>query len=236
MRWRLSKLNWPYAVGELFIVVAGVLIAHAVDQWNSDRLDRVAEIEIIDRFLSDLHEDADAISVGLRILQTKLDLLLQIAPVLEGADPRPSDRTQFLNNVMLSTGYGWAQARARRTTLDDLLGSGRLGLVRDATVRAGISYYYAFDLNLSARIGERETDYPSLAYRLVPRSSEGSLETNLTEAQESRYVGRVLDSALEDHVVGEINFSRFVAERFVRWQNVCLELIDELETYRTSLE
>ena len=236
MLWRLSRLNWPYAVGELFIVVAGVLIALAVDQWNSDRLDRVAEIEIVDQLLSDLREDAIQISRGLRILGEKLDLLLQVAPVLEGVNPRPSDSTQFLSHVILSTGYGWNQARARRTTLDDLLGSGRLGLVRGAAVRARIADYYAFELNLNARISERETEYPSLAFRLVPRSMADELETDLTEAQERRYVERVLDSELGDHVVSEINFARFVAGRFVRWQEECLELIDELETYRTSLQ
>ena len=47
MRWRLSKLDWPYAVGELIIVTAGVLIALAIDQWNSDRLDRVEEQRIL---------------------------------------------------------------------------------------------------------------------------------------------------------------------------------------------
>lgn len=44
MRWRLRKLDWGYALGELIIVTAGVLIALAIDEWNSDRLNRVDEI------------------------------------------------------------------------------------------------------------------------------------------------------------------------------------------------
>ncbi len=67
-------------------------------------------------------------------------------------------------------------------------------------------------------------------------SMADELETDLTEAQERRYVERVLDSELGDHVVSEINFARFVTGRFVRGQEECLELIDELETYRTSLQ
>ncbi len=54
MRWRLRKLDWPYAIGELIIVVAGVLIALAVDQWNSDRMARVEEGEIIEQLISSL--------------------------------------------------------------------------------------------------------------------------------------------------------------------------------------
>ena len=64
MRWRLHRLDWPYAVGELIIVVAGVLIALAVDQWNSDRLERVEEVEIIEQLISDLNIDPCCNSSG----------------------------------------------------------------------------------------------------------------------------------------------------------------------------
>ncbi len=38
MRWRLLKLDWAYAIGEFIIVIAGVLIALTIDQWNDGRL------------------------------------------------------------------------------------------------------------------------------------------------------------------------------------------------------
>ena len=41
MLWRKFKLDWKYAIGELFIVVAGVLLALAIDQWNERRLERL---------------------------------------------------------------------------------------------------------------------------------------------------------------------------------------------------
>ena len=236
MRWRLLRLNWAYAVGELVIVVAGVLIALAVDQWNSDRLERVEEVEIIDGFLSDLREDIEDISLGLEILPEKETRLLRISSSLETFDHRPNDISRFLEDIVGSTPYGWNQARARRTTLDEVLGSGKFGLIRDAALRVKISEYYDFDLSVSNRINERETEYPSLAYRLVPRSTEGEVETNLSDAQKQRLVERIFDSPLRDHVVGEINFSRFVNERLTFWKALCLELIDELEAYRIAIE
>ena len=54
MRWRLLRLDWAYGIGELVIVVAGVMIALGFEQWNSCRLDHVEEIEIINGFLPDL--------------------------------------------------------------------------------------------------------------------------------------------------------------------------------------
>ncbi len=43
MQWRFLRLGWGYAIGELIIVVAGVLIALATDAWNDDRLNRLEE-------------------------------------------------------------------------------------------------------------------------------------------------------------------------------------------------
>ena len=47
MFWRKFKLDWPYVIGELLIVTAGVLIALAISAWNSDRLDRDVKPRLI---------------------------------------------------------------------------------------------------------------------------------------------------------------------------------------------
>lgn len=60
MRRRLSRLNRKYALGELTIVVVGVIIALAVDQWNTCRLDRIGEVSV-DRLMSDLKADLVAV-------------------------------------------------------------------------------------------------------------------------------------------------------------------------------
>jgi hypothetical protein len=35
MRWRLLKLDLPYLLGELLIVILGVVIALSADRWNN---------------------------------------------------------------------------------------------------------------------------------------------------------------------------------------------------------
>ncbi len=57
MFWRKFKLDWSYAIGELIIVAAGVLIALGVNQWQQDRGDRVLELKYADRLKADLQED-----------------------------------------------------------------------------------------------------------------------------------------------------------------------------------
>ena len=235
MRWRLSKLDWPYAVGELIIVTAGVLIALAIDQWNSERLDRVEEVAIIDRFIGDLQTDLGDISGGLELLSDKQDHLLRVVSGLDSSNERPADKTRFLEDVAGSAQYGWNQARARRTTFDEVLESGRFSLVRDTATRIKIADYYAFETGIYNRIDERETQYPYLSYRLVPRTGEFSVDTTLNDAQVERLFNRIFDSSLSDHVTAEMNFAHFVIDRFLAWRIRCSELINELEAYRSTI-
>jgi hypothetical protein len=236
VRWRLLKLKWSYGIGELFIVVVGVLIALAIEQWNSDRLDRVEEVEIIDRFIADLREDLEGVSRIQNILPKKKTQLQRIYDALESSDERPTDMGGFLADVVASTTQGWNQKRARRMTFDEMLSSGKFSLIRNTSIRATISDYYDFEANERARAEERETGYPDMSYQLVPRATEFELATDLSDDQLERIVDRVIDSSLRDHVVGEINFTQFLIEQYTSWKNRCLKLIDDLESYRSTIE
>ena len=61
MKWRLFRLDWKYAIGELLIVTLGVLVALYVDQWNTDRLLKLEEVDYIERLLEEAKFDLDSI-------------------------------------------------------------------------------------------------------------------------------------------------------------------------------
>ena len=65
MFWRKFKMDWPYAFGELFIVTIGVLIALAFGEWNSDRLERAEEFDVLSRLISDIEMDVEGFGARL---------------------------------------------------------------------------------------------------------------------------------------------------------------------------
>ena len=128
-----------------------------MDQWNSDRLDRVEEAEIIGRFLVDLQSDLDDISVGLEIISRKEAALLRVSSSLEAPVNRPADISGFLEDIVTGSSYGWDQHHARRLTVDEVLASGKFSLIRDTTVRLRISDYYETAISRETRIdGKRD--------------------------------------------------------------------------------
>jgi hypothetical protein len=242
MRWRLSKLNWSYGLGELIIVIAGVLTALSVDQWNSDRLDRLEEGRIVERLTFDLNTDLEAVAIMLRSLDNKEASLLRVNAVLAAADAPPQDPAEFLRDIVVGANYGWNQYEVRRTTISELIGSGKLTLIRDAQLRVKIADYYDSARANHQRIDERETAYPQISYQLVRRANEGSLmadsdvvELDHDDLEIEQIFAKVINSPLNAHVNAELNLARFIRATEIRLQIKCRDLIAELDAYRETI-
>jgi hypothetical protein len=236
MQWRLRKLDWRYALGELIIVTAGVLIALAIDQWNSDRLDRADEILIIEGLVSDLEFDRARIEQGLGFVPEKEASLRRVYQVLVGENANEYDPSGFLGDVIEGSRYGWVQFFARRNTFDELLSAGRFSLISDSELRSRIAEYYARTEELRDRIDERETIYPNMSYQAVFRADEFSLDPSLTEEELERLASRAMQVLPIGAVVAEINFSRFVEVTLTEADEWRQDLMERLEAYRSTIQ
>jgi hypothetical protein len=243
--WRKSKLDWSYAIGELFIVVAGVLIALAIDQWNTDRLERSDERAVVARLLDDLRLDVRSFDFRLEHVMQKEESLLRVRQML--AKQRTEKPAQFLEDVISGADFGWNQGGANRTTYNDLLGAGKVSIIRDSELRLLISTYYEYIASEGPRMDERETAYPGLSYQLVPRQRVGpatidflveerALEQGLSEDALRSIVDDVVKSPIGLHVTAEINLARFIRSITLDSKKRALELLEALEAYQRALE
>ena len=87
---------------------------------------------------------------------------------------------------------GWnAGPLAESATYEDLRSSGKLGLIRDPALRVNIINYYSNAEGQDRRITARRTEYPHVAYRIIPQSGElaasqfGGVERVATENRAS---------------------------------------------------
>ena len=240
MFWRSFKLNWSYALGELAIVTAGILIALAVDDWNRDRLERAQERDVIARLIADLERDQAGLELQLGSMDLKEASLHRVKNAL--ASGVPGDAALFCADIVIGANFGWSQILARRVTYDELLESGHLSVLHDADIRALIATYYGTFQGASTRMDARETRYPSLTYELIPRAemkdgvAEGRLDPTLGADEIDAIVAAVMRSQLKDTVVAEINLARFIrgVTKGVHAQGTTL--IDRLRKYRQEIE
>ena len=182
----------------------------------------------------------------LEAINGKEESLLRVRSALAGDGPK--DATEFLRDIVIGANFGWVQGSAQRATFNDLLGSGRLGVIGDPDVRALVVAYYESYETANARIDERETAYPHISYQLVPRShtpkhqgdvggvGERDVESGLSDEYLDELVNAVHESAIGNHVIAEINLARFIRGMTKDLQAQAEELVAKLKEYRTEIE
>jgi len=241
MFWRKFKLDWHYAIGELVIVTLGVLVALGIQQWNEGRLELEEEKDILEHLLVDLQEDKERLDDQMMAAIDKQASLDRLRAIFLSGQP-PSDSLQFLEDIVTGANYGWNQSQARNSTFQEILSSGKFGLIRNASLRGAISDYQSVFDSSYVRADARESEFPHISYRLIPRSTEtdreGILgaENEVSDSEMNQLVDDVLASEIRDYVIAEKNLARFILRQTIELSSQHNSLVGEMQTYRDSLE
>lgn len=148
---RESK-NWQGFLGEFVVIVLGVLVALAVDEWRGELSDRALEQQYLDRLESDLalgRISLDTMSLQLAGAASNADLL---EPYLSGRTGLPADTPTVVAALYRASRSLVRTSALPRSTFLELQATGRIGLIRSVPVRAAVQDYYTAvdraDLNL----------------------------------------------------------------------------------------
>ena len=139
MLFRKLRLNWTYAISELVIVVAGVMIALAAEDWRQGRQDRALELEYVQNLIEDLQSDTAAITAIRDATRERAENAQTILSVYDTRS-RPAAPTDFVRAV--EYGSYFSDPAYTTTTVDDLTSTGNLRLLRSAEVKEALAQYY----------------------------------------------------------------------------------------------
>lgn len=135
---RRLRLDWRYGIGELAIVIAGVLIALAADRWSQGRSDRELERQYLEDLAVDLRADTAQLRAAIDLAESRATLGHAVLRAADGDTVlAPADLV-----VALERQFYFAFPAYSRTTMSDLLSTGNLRLLQDREVRRALSEYY----------------------------------------------------------------------------------------------
>ncbi len=198
-----------YATGEILLVTIGILLALQVNNLNNNRLDRLKESSILQRLAVDLEEGITSLSGFIDDLETKEQALVRVTSVFNGA-PIP-DTLSFLKDVLHAGYFGWGQPSVNRTSFEEVVSSGQLGLISNTALRSSlVSFYYGVEDDYK-RASLRVSEYTKTAYALIPRSgSYRALKIEVSANEYRSIVTAVKDSDLRRYITFEQNRARFL--------------------------
>ena len=177
-----SRKYLGYAIGELVLVVLGILVALQINNWNEDRIEQRQIADYAHSMIQDLERDltmAATIEQEINVLKQKIETLAEYV----------SDRTvdeisnidlYYLMRAPFYRPYSW-----NRTALEQIKSSGAMRQMRNQQLAEKISAYEAFthhlegDYDFDRTVGIRSVElagsiidmnYPNAKEVFPPRS------------------------------------------------------------------
>ena len=231
--------RWRWLFWETLIIVVGVLIAFAVNDFWSDRLDRELEIQYLKRLHADIKTDEDwTTNYNQGSIITKMAALDAIAAVVRGREPVPNDVETFFLNVTLG-GIGGASPSyfVNRTTFDDLQATGNLRMIRDTGIRSKLSQYYFNYENNHARVMARVTGYFMFVHSILPAELRQDFSMEVVEEfGVERALEKIKSHEFQDLLNQEYNFGYFISRIYVAYASRSKEMAAELQAHIEQLE
>jgi len=132
-----------YAVGEIVLVVIGILIALQINNWNENRKNLKTERNYLQSLLQDLKKDSIShINGWVKRYQGKMDGL-NIAKDYFYGDYIPKDTLTFMESIGKGGIGSIGGIPMNDNTFRDLINTGNLNLIRNKNIRDYISGYYS---------------------------------------------------------------------------------------------
>ena len=141
-----------YAIGEILLVVIGIMIAISIDNWNQDHLLRKEEQIALQNLKQDFEDNKAALKSNITTTESIIKSNLE---VLNYTGSKQKPKTEEAFNVLLNGITMTTEFFAKNSFLDDLLNSGKLGIITDVTLREKLSSWKPTNENIKER--ERQT-------------------------------------------------------------------------------
>ena len=130
------RTSAPRVIGELLIIIVGVVMALQFEEIRDERDERIAERQALVALRADLAETLSRLSGDMRRQQETLDAQLRLLTIAEGAEPPPQADSLGL---LVGLSIRFQRLEPVSGSYDALVGAGDLRLIRNDSLRASLA-------------------------------------------------------------------------------------------------
>ena len=128
-----------YAIGEIILVVIGILIALQINNWNENRKNKIAEADYYCRILDDFELNEKLIDETSKLTTDKIKLCKELILDLNKI---PNDRSQILNKFVVAVRQDVFVPS--NIAFEDITSSGQLKLLTDLKLKNRLIQHSTF--------------------------------------------------------------------------------------------
>jgi hypothetical protein len=139
-----------YALGEVLLVVVGILIALQVNNWNENRVERTKELQYLNRIAEDLMHDSIYYKEKITEAKYAIDRLTKYIKTSYEIQNSLEEVRDLLSIIYWNTDH----LTTSNSTYRELLSTGSMNLIRDEFLKKKILDYYRFNEEMGIMIKE----------------------------------------------------------------------------------
>ena len=165
---------FKYAIGEILLVVIGILIALQVHNWNNARIETQREQTILKNLRSDFNNNITELNSIYNNTEESYKSSLRLLEIIkDDSEINPTEIETLLNSII----NGFYSLDLNAASIDEIKSSGSLSIIKDTKLREQISSW-------SFQVADTEDDieiyYNYMFNFLVPSLSNKAVLRNMS--------------------------------------------------------
>ena len=123
---------FTYAVGEIVLVVIGILIALQINNWNEGRKERLQEQELLTQLQSEFKSNLEQLDQKIAMRETMISSSLKLLDYIDYAETRNNDSIlKHAGQIVISPTFD--------PIINDIVSSGRIQLLQNGSLKEKLS-------------------------------------------------------------------------------------------------
>ncbi|WP_051201451.1 DUF6090 family protein [Christiangramia portivictoriae] len=161
-----------YALGEIVLVVLGILIALQINNWNQNRLNAIHENKILKNLKKELARNNELNeALVINRLDKKIESLKLAKKFCEN-ELTVKDTLAFLNTVSYGGVFSGGHIFGERNSYDELINTGNIQLINNDSIKNSIANYYGYLNAVKDRAKVHSSRFSSYTSELRPFDTE----------------------------------------------------------------
>ncbi|WP_127138451.1 DUF6090 family protein [Flagellimonas oceanensis] len=222
----------PYAIGEIILVVIGILIALQINNMNEASKTDKLEYEALQNLKTDFESNKTALQ---EIIQKNTKNIESSIKILEHTGDKYNGK--FLLDSLLIAAVSAPSYNAQNGFLNDLTNSGSLGILKNGQLRSKLSSWAPTLERLAIREKYQEGSEYNLIDFITKNGSWLHVDNyNLPNSSSSLAIPKSGFEVSNNDMLSSLEFENLVENNVIYFnstlkvQNQCLKLIDDILT------
>ena len=201
---------FKYAIGEIILVVFGILIALQVNNWNLANKERTQEI----KYLKSLKVDLETDIVNLdKVMDDRLKKVSSAVALLSSSPPKSVDQIKVIDSLKEDV-FVWSSFTPRTNTLDEMISSGYINKITADSIKFYLLSVIEKNEKLTLHREHMRHEYDHYLYDRSMPILEINPFLNFDSFLQRKFIPNVLSQKDEAQVIAQV--TTFIEDMVIR--------------------